>query len=59
MLGLFDLVALPEADGRQIIHLESEDPVRDIADLSQALLDQYEVYTGSHTIWLREKLPHP
>lgn len=58
-LGIFDLVALPEADGRQIMHLESDDPERDIADLSQALLDRYEVHVGSHTIWLLEKLPHP
>ncbi len=55
MPSLFDLVGLPEADGRQIVHLESDDPVRDIADLSKWILDHYEVHTGSHSIYLLEK----
>lgn len=55
MVGLFDLVALPEADGRQIIHLESSDPVRDVADLSKWMLEHFEVHVGRHSIYLLEK----
>lgn len=57
MCGLFDLVSISEIDGRQIMHLESEDPARDIAELSQWLLDHYEVIVGKHSIYLLEKFP--
>ena len=56
-LDIFDLVALPVADGRQVIHLERDDPARDIAELSAWMRERYEAHCGEHSVFLLEKVP--
>ena len=47
-----------KADGRSILHMQSDDVASDVAEL-EYILTRYEVIAAGHSVWLLEKFPKP
>lgn len=51
----FKDIGLCEAEGQSLIHLQSDDVAKDVAEL-EYILTRYEVIPADHSVWLLEKL---